>query len=178
MTKPKHPLLRKVMTKAQAKAKICRLQKQGKVIGFTNGCFDLLHLGHLHTLTLARKKCDALFVGLNSDDYLRRTKGPDRPVQDEATRSGILGALECVDGVIVFNEDTANDLIDTLRPDITAKYVPDLSHWPEGRLVRSYGGRAVILPKLGDHSTSHTLVGVRSGHLHSRCTNLTPTPFK
>ena len=149
------------MTCAQAKAKIRRLKKQGKVIGFTNGCFDLLHLGHLHTLTLARKKCDALFVGLNSDDYLRRTKGPDRPVQDETTRSGVLGALECVDGVIIFSEDTADDLINALRPDVTAKYVPDMAHWPEGRLVRSYGGRAVILPKFKNYSTTCTIQHIR-----------------
>jgi len=145
------------MTRTQAKAKIRRLQKQGKVVGFTNGCFDLLHLGHLHTLTLARKQCDALFVGLNSDDYLRRTKGPDRPVQNEETRCGVLSALECVDGVILFDEDTANDLVEFLHPDITAKYVPDMAHWPEGRLVRAYGGRAVILPKFGSHSTTNTL---------------------
>ena len=150
------------MTRAQARAKIRRLQKQGKVVGFTNGCFDLLHLGHLHTLTLARETCDVLFVGLNSDDYLRRTKGPDRPVHNEETRCGVLSALECVDGVIVFNEETATELVQALHPDVIARYIEGMDRWPEGRLVQSYGGRAVILDKLGDYSTTNTVRKIKS----------------
>ena len=166
MAHPEHDPLRKVMTQAQAEARARQLREAGKSVGFTNGCFDLLHPGHLSTLQGARKECDALLVGVNTDDYLRRTKGPGRPVQDEQTRCAALCALECVDAVIVFDEDTADTLVRALRPDVTAKYVPDMEHWPEGRLVRSYGGRAVILPKLDGHSTTETLCGAHEKKEH------------
>ena len=102
----------------------------------------------------ASQACDALFVGLNTDDYLRRAKGSGRPVQDEQVRCAALSALAFVEGVIVFDEDTAEDLVRDLRPDVTAKYVPDMAHWPEGQAVEAYGGRAVILEKFGDYSTT------------------------
>jgi D-glycero-beta-D-manno-heptose 1-phosphate adenylyltransferase len=93
----------------------------GATVVFTNGCFDLLHYGHLHYLTEAKALGDKLIVGLNSTASVRRLKGPERPINDEATRMYLLAALSCVDAVVVFEEDTPLDLITVVLPDLLVK---------------------------------------------------------
>ena len=141
---------------ADAAAELCaELRARGKVVGFTNGCFDLLHPGHLQSFERARALCDVLIVGLNTDASIRRLKGPGRPVNNEASRAAMLAALKTVDYVVPFDDDTALPLIEKLRPDVIAKEGYPIDKWPEGRLVESYGGRAVELPRLeGFSSTS------------------------
>ncbi len=133
------------------------LRAQGKVVGFTNGCFDLLHPGHLQSFALAHELCDVLFVGLNTDASIRRLKGEGRPINDERTRAELLAALKSVDYVILFDEDTAMPLIDKLRPDVIAKEGYPLERWPEGQQVIAYGGRAVELPRLDGYSSTQII---------------------
>lgn len=97
------------------------LKRQGRKIVFTNGCFDVLHFGHVHYLLQAKELGDVLVVGLNSDDSVRRLKGPTRPVNGEKERAFVLAALACVDYVVVFDEDTPKELIETVRPDVLVK---------------------------------------------------------
>ncbi len=133
-------------------------QTAGLKVGFTNGCFDILHPGHLHLLRQARGACDRLIVGLNSDDSVRRLKGAGRPVQDEAARAAVLASLADVDRVVIFGEDTPYDLIAAVQPDLLVKgadYTEDAVVGAD--LVKARGGR-VLLARLKDgHSTTRTL---------------------
>ena len=97
------------------------LKRQGRKIVFTNGCFDVLHFGHVHYLPQAKELGDILVIGLNSDDSVRRLKGPTRPINGEKERAFVLAALACVDYVVVFDEDTPKELIETVRPDVLVK---------------------------------------------------------
>ena len=148
---------RKIITLQEVKTIVATLKNQGKIIGFTNGCFDCCHLGHLHSFIEAKKHCDVLIVGVNSDASVKRYKGPSRPLQDERTRSLLLASMEFIDYVIVFDDDTALPLVDELRPDVLAKEGYTLDKWPEGRFVQSYGGKAVTLPRLVGYSTTGLL---------------------
>lgn len=131
-----------------------KLRRDGKVIGFTNGCFDCCHLGHLQSLHDAKALCDILIVGVNSDDWIRKHKGADRPIQDQRTRTTLLAALEYVDYVVVFDDETALPLVRQIRPDVIAKEGYALKDWPEGRFVRSIGGKAVTLKRVEGYSTT------------------------
>ncbi len=127
-------------------------------MAFTNGVFDLLHPGHLDVLTAARAEGDALIVGVNSDASVKRLKGPSRPVRDQLARAAVLGALECVDAVVVFDEDTPLELVNVLRPDVIVKggdYTPETV--VGGDTVQALGGRVVIIPITPGHSTTATL---------------------
>ncbi|MDH3067542.1 D-glycero-beta-D-manno-heptose-7-phosphate kinase [Akkermansia sp. N21169] len=130
------------------------LQEQGKVVGFTNGCFDILHPGHLHSFDKARESCDVLFVGLNSDASVKRLKGNTRPINNEKSRAALLLALKSVDYVVIFNDDTALPLLKQLQPDVIAKEGYPLDRWPEGRYVVSYGGKALELPRIEGFSST------------------------
>lgn len=132
-----------------------------KKIGFTNGCFDCCHLGHLHSLKRAKSLCDVLVVGVNSDSWIRQHKGKDRPVQDEKTRISILAEFECVDYIIVFNDETALPIVEELRPDVIAKQGYSIENWPEGRFVESYGGKVVFLDKVDGYSTTNLVQRMR-----------------
>ncbi len=131
---------------------------------FTNGCFDLLHPGHVRYLEDARALGDFLVVGLNSDASVARLKGVGRPLQDEAARASVLLGLRSVDAVVRFNEDTPLELIKALQPDILVKggdYTPDTV---VGRaVVETHGGRVVIIPLIPGHSTSTIVERVLSG---------------
>ncbi len=148
---------KKLLNLEDAKEICAHLKAKGKVVGFTNGCFDLMHLGHLHSFAEAKKHCDWLVVGVNSDSSVKRYKGEDRPVQDEQTRASLVAALEQVDYVVIFDDDTALPLIEELRPDIIAKEGYALADWPEAQFVESYGGKSYTLPRLEGYSTSSTL---------------------
>lgn len=130
---------------------------------FTNGVFDLLHPGHVRYLQQARALGDVLVVGLNSDESVRRNKGPDRPISPEAERAEILAALECVDVVVIFGEDTPESIIEACHPDILVKG----ADWPADQIVgrdtvESRGGRVVRVPVEPGHSTSAIIARIRA----------------
>ena len=139
-----------------------RRRVPGRVV-FTNGVFDLLHSGHIDVLAQARSQGDALVVGLNSDSSVRRLKGPDRPIQSEGERAYVLAALQDVDAVVPFSEDTPLELIQRLRPDVLVKggdYQPNTVVGREQ--VESWGGRVVIVPLRPGHSTTAIIEKLRA----------------
>jgi len=149
------PYPRKLASLEDARARILQWRSTGAVIVFTNGCFDLLHPGHIHLLKQARSLGDRLIIGLNSDESVRRLKGPARPILSEHDRAAVLGALEAVDLIVVFGEDTPLELISALRPDILVKGSDYTLDTVVGRdLVESYGGRVRLVPLLDGHSTT------------------------
>lgn len=152
----------KIISRREAAVIAAQCREQGRKVGFTNGCFDLLHQGHLHSLMQARSECDVLMVGLNTDASIKRLKGPSRPVQDEKTRALLLASLEFVDFVIMFDDDTALPLVDAIRPDLILKEGYTIDRWPEAQFVESYGGRAVTLSRLEGYSTTQTIQRMKS----------------
>lgn len=130
------------------------LTSEHKTVGFTNGCFDVLHLGHIHSFASAKEECDCLFVGINSDKSVKRIKGEKWPLQNEQTRAYVVASLEFVDYVVLFDEDTALELVKKIKPDVIAKEGLKIENWPEAQEVISYGGRAVELERIEDYSTS------------------------
>lgn len=147
----------KILSRPAMKAERERLRKEGRTVAFTNGCFDLLHAGHVAYLAWARRQADALIVGLNSDESVRRIKGPKRPLVPQADRARVLAALEAVDYVVLFEEDEPAALIAELRPDVLVKG-EDWAHYVSGReVVESYGGRVVLAPLVEGRSTSELI---------------------
>ena len=131
------------------------LQQKGRKIVFTNGCFDVLHAGHVTYLTQAKALGDVLVVGLNSDASVRRLKGDRRPIQTQEERAMLLDALKVVDAVVIFEEDTPLAVLDALRPDIHTKGGDyQAERLPEYPLIQGYGGRVEILPFVTGKSTS------------------------
>lgn len=131
------------------------LKKEGKKIVFTNGCFDILHIGHVKYLVDAKNLGDILIVGVNSDESVRTLKGKCRPIVPDIERAEILAALKCVDYVVIFNELNPENLIAKLKPAIHVKggdYVID--QIPESKLVESFGGKTIILKEVKGKSTS------------------------
>lgn len=138
-------------------------RRSGRSVVFTNGCFDVLHRGHVHYLEQARGLGDLLVVAVNSDASVRRLKGPDRPVNQVEDRVALLAALACVDHVVVFEEDSPAALIETVRPDVYVKggdYPPEMV--PEAPLVRRLGGQVRTLGYVPDRSTSAIIERIRS----------------
>ena len=142
------------MTVAEASRLAERLRAEGKRVVLANGCFDLLHVGHVRYLEAARRLGDVLFVGLNGDAAVTRLKGRGRPLMPAVERVELLSALRAVDHVVVFEDDTADALIAAVRPDVHAKgtdYTPESV--PERETVRAYGGRVAIVGDPKDHAT-------------------------
>lgn len=132
-----------------------RLGQQGKKVVFTNGCFDVLHRGHVEYLNQARQLGEVLVVGLNSDDSVRRLKGPGRPLMPQEDRAYILASLTAVDFVCIFSEDTPHQLIAKLKPDVLVKGSDYQLHEIVGRdVVEELGGRVVTLPIIPGRSTT------------------------
>ena len=125
-----------------------------------------MHLGHLNSFAQAKKNCDYLFVGINSDTSIKRLKGNSRPFQDEMTRSNIVAALSYVDYVVLFDSDTAMPLVQILQPDVIAKEGYKIENWPEAQYVQSYGGKAVTLPRLEGYSTTNFIEKLK-GEVHA-----------
>jgi len=137
-----------------------QLRKQGRKLVVTNGCFDLLHRGHVTYLEGARALGDALLIGVNSDASVRELKGADRPINNEDDRAFVLAALQCVDGVCVFTDKTALRFLSTVKPDIYAKggdYTIDTINQEERRLIEELGGKVVVLPGVAGKSTTSLL---------------------
>lgn len=171
----------KVFPREEIVAIVRRRQQAGERAVFTNGCFDLLHLGHIRYLQEARSLGDFLVLGLNSDESVRKLKGPTRPLVSELERAEILAALSCVDYVTIFSEPTAGELIDLLQPPIYVKgadYVrpsieaepcvrppldalPDTSRLPEAKHVLAYGGVIRFIAYLPGHSTSELIQRIK-----------------
>ncbi len=131
------------------------LKKQGSKVVFTNGCFDIIHKGHVNYLKEAKKLGDVLIVGVNTDESIKRIKGEKRPIIPLESRMEVLDSLKPVDFVIPFHEDTPEELIKVIKPDVHVKggdyKEEDL---PEAKIVRSYGGEVKIIPTIGGYSTT------------------------
>ena len=143
-------------------ARAWRERARGRVV-FTNGVFDLLHPGHVDVLTGARARGDALVVGLNADSSVRRLKGPERPVRSEAERAYVLAALEAVDVVTLFEQDTPLELVTLLQPDVSVKggdYTPDTI--VGANVVRARGGEVVVIPLTPGQSTTSIIEKLRA----------------
>jgi D-beta-D-heptose 7-phosphate kinase/D-beta-D-heptose 1-phosphate adenosyltransferase len=143
------------VTIEEARALVERLRAAGKQIVFTNGVFDLLHIGHLRYLQHARALGDALIVGINSDRSAHSNKGPGRPMTPQGERAEVLEALACVDGTVIFDEDTPHDVIAALQPDILVKGADWAENAIVGReIVEARGGKVVRMAIEPGHSTS------------------------
>jgi len=153
---------RKVVTLPALQEKLTGLKAVGQRIVFTNGCFDILHQGHVTYLEAARRQGDCLVVGVNSDCSIRAIKGPQRPVNQEASRARVLAALGCVDYVVVFGEETPRNLITAIMPNILVKG----ADWPlekivGGTEVLAAGGRVINIPMVADFSTTGLIDAIR-----------------
>jgi len=136
------------------------LRASGKKLVVTNGCFDLLHLGHVTYLESARNQGDALLIGVNGDESVRQLKGPTRPLNNEADRAAVLAALQCVDAACIFGEKTATRFLAQVQPDVYVKggdYTLETLNQDERRVVESNGGKIVIIPFVPGRSTTAIL---------------------
>lgn len=153
----------KIMTLTELKRQVAVWRLKSKRIVFTNGCFDLIHAGHIHLLSRARSFGDVLIVGLNTDASVSKLK-PGRPLQDEATRALIMASFTVTDAVILFNEETPLELINSLRPDVLVKGGDYTKATVVGSdLVESYGGNVELVNLLEGFSTSGIIGRMKSG---------------
>jgi D-beta-D-heptose 7-phosphate kinase/D-beta-D-heptose 1-phosphate adenosyltransferase len=152
----------KLMLREELSKQVCRWKLLGRKIVFTNGCFDILHKGHLELLTQAAALGDVLIVGINADDSVRRLKGDDRPVNNEKFRAMLLASLTIIDAVCIFPEDTPLALIQTILPDFLVKggdYDPSTVVGAED--VLKNGGEVLIIPLVSGYSTSNIIHKIR-----------------
>jgi len=153
----------KIATLEEVKGRVEQDRRVGRTVALANGCFDVLHVGHVRYLAGASAEADVLVVGVNGDDSVRRLKGPGRPLMPEGDRAAMVAALRSVDHVVVFPEDDVGALLLALRPDVHCKgtdYAPDTV--PEREVVRSYGGRVAIVGDPKDHDTRRLIERVRA----------------
>ncbi len=145
---------KKIYDRCALAAECSALRAAGRQVVFTNGAFDLMHAGHATYLEFARRQGDVLIVALNTDESIRRYKGPKRPIVGQADRVRMMAALECVDYVTCFDEDEPKELIAELVPDVLVK-AEDWAHYVSGRdIVEAHGGRVVLAPMVEGLSTS------------------------
>lgn len=152
----------KVLSRVDARAAVRAAQRRGQRVVFTNGCFDLLHVGHVRYLEAARQEGDRLVVAVNADESVRALKGPGQPVLPEAARAELVAALRAVDYVVIFSEPTVERLLRLIVPDVHCKgtdYTVDTV--PERDVVRSYGGRVAVVGDPKNHSTRDLLSKLR-----------------
>lgn len=153
-----------LLTPEAARARRDALHAAGKKLVFTNGCFDILHRGHVTYLEFARAQGDALCIGLNSDASVRRGKGPKRPINSEEDRAYVLGCLRAVDFVVVFDENEPRDLISKILPHVLVKG-KDWAHYVSGRdVVEAHGGRVVLADMVEGRSTTGTIERVLAAY--------------
>lgn len=148
----------KIKSLAELKEIVARAKKAGKKVVFTNGCFDLLHRGHLHLLREAKRLGDLLVVAVNSDGSVKKIKGASRPILSQQERTELLAALEMVDYVVTFDEEDPGKAIEVLKPSILVKG----GDWPEGKIVgkdtvERYGGKVAVVPYLQGYSTTEII---------------------
>ena len=153
-----------MLVERQDIAKFCEiLRKGGQKVVFTNGCFDILHAGHVTYLEAAKAQGDVLVLGLNTDASVRRLKGPERPINSELDRAKVVGALKAVDYVVLFGEQTAEAVIAEVKPDIYVKggdYTLDTL--PEAKIVQSYGGKVAFIDMVEGRSTTNIINKIKS----------------
>jgi D-glycero-beta-D-manno-heptose 1-phosphate adenylyltransferase len=153
----------KIKDLAAAVRQVTQWKQQGKRVVFTNGCFDLLHLGHVDYLEKARNLGDVLVVGLNTDDSVSRFKGPRRPIQDQVSRSRVMAALEAVDMVVFFNEDTPLELISALVPQVLVKGSDYLAENIVGaEVVKNAGGEVKTIEFVPGYSTTRIVERIKT----------------
>jgi rfaE bifunctional protein nucleotidyltransferase chain/domain len=155
-------IAQKILTRDQAVARLSRLARGGKTLALANGCFDLLHVGHVRYLQAARREADLLLVALNTDASVRGLKGEGRPLQPEDERAEIIASLACVDFVTLFEEPTVGPFIELLQPDVQCKgtdYTEETV--PEREAVWGYGGRIAIVGDPKDHASSEIIKRMR-----------------
>ncbi len=158
------PTAHKMKTRPQIEQLAADLRRTGKRVAFTNGCFDLLHLGHVQLIRFARRHGDVLVVGLNSDDSARRLKGPGRPVNSEDVRSRVLAALADVDYVVLFDEESVLPLLRQVRPDVLVKGGDYTREGVVGyEFVESYGGEIMLAPEIAGLSTTELIRRISTG---------------
>lgn len=157
--------MKRVLERQEAAQLSEKLKKEGKKVVFTNGCFDILHIGHLRYLKEAKEQGEILFVGVNSDDSVKRLKGPTRPINTEMDRAEMLAGLKPVDYVVIFSEDTPVELISELKPSIHVKggdyKKEDL---PETKVVEENGGEVRILGLVEGKSTTNIVNKISEGN--------------
>ncbi len=147
---------KKVLTMDELDRRLVCLRERGRCIVMTNGCFDLLHPGHIASLEAARRLGDCLIVGMNSDRSVRELKGPGRPLIDQQSRAEMLGALQCVDYVVIFNDIEVTRLVRRVLPDVLVKSAEYTLDQVVGReIVERHGGRVVLVPTKAGYSTTH-----------------------
>ena len=159
----------KVGTLDEVKTRVDEARRAGRTVALANGCFDVLHVGHVRYLAGARAEADVLVVGVNGDASVRRLKGEGRPLLPEDDRAVLVGAVASVDHVVVFQEDDVGKLLLALRPDVHCKgtdYTPETV--PEREVVKSYGGRVAIVGDPKDHDTRRILEKVRAAPSRAR----------
>ena len=144
----------KILTKEKLKNFLKKAKKEGKKIVFTNGCFDILHAGHIRIIEFAKSQGDLLILGLNTDVSIKRLKGPSRPINKEKDRAIVVSALEAVDGVVLFKEDTPLNLIKIIKPDILVK---GADYTKENVVGREYAGKVVLCPLVKGKSTTNII---------------------
>lgn len=154
--------MNKILDRSTLKNKLEALRKEGKKIAFTNGCFDILHVGHVRYLREAKKAGDILVLALNSDSSVRAIKGEERPLVSEEERAEVIAALEFIDFVTIFPESTPLELINYLKPDILIKG----GDWPEEKVVgreevKKWGGRVAIIPEVEGKSTTNIVEKIK-----------------
>ena len=150
--------MKKVLTLQALRLVVEKFKQARKTVVFANGCFDLLHVGHIRYLEGARSLGDLLIVGLNSDESVRQLKGPERPLMAEGDRAEILSAISFVDYIVIFGEPNAERLLLQIQPDIHCKGTDyTLENVPEREVVLSYGGKVAIVGDPKDHSTRELL---------------------
>ena len=160
--------MEKILSREQLKDEIERLRKEGKKIAFTNGCFDILHVGHTRYLRDARKRGDVLILALNSDASVRAIKGDKRPLVPENERADVVASLESVDYVTIFNELTPLELIEYLRPDVIVKGGDLVEDKVVGRdSVRKWGGQVAIIPEIKGASTTNIVENIKKVYRES-----------
>jgi D-beta-D-heptose 7-phosphate kinase / D-beta-D-heptose 1-phosphate adenosyltransferase len=149
---------RKVVELDAARDIVRDWQRRGLKVGFANGCFDLIHPGHVRLLSEARAACDRLIVALNTDASVKRLKGPNRPLQNEMARATVMASMAPVDMVTLFDEDTPYEMIQVLRPDVLVKGSDYTVEQVVGHdLVQSWGGKVVLVTLKEGHSTTNTI---------------------
>jgi rfaE bifunctional protein nucleotidyltransferase chain/domain len=159
----RHPVA-EALDRGELLRRVAEDRAAGRSIAFANGCFDLLHVGHIRYLEAAANEADRLIVAINDDESVRHLKGEGRPILAAADRAELVAALRCVDYVVIFSEPTVGPLLEAIKPDVHCKgtdYTPDSV--PERDIVKAYGGRIAIVGDPKDHSTRDLLARIERG---------------
>ena len=153
----------RLINKGELQAVLDKIKKEGKTLAVTNGCFDILHVGHVRYLNMSSKEADYLMVLLNSDKSVRAIKGESRPINKEIDRAEVLSALNCVDFVMFFDENSPAKLLEEIKPDVYTKGADyNLENLPEAKSIQSYGGKIAFIDLVEGVSTTKILEKLNS----------------